>query len=138
MFNCDTASFKLTAIPRDHSDTAGRLTKSCHCHVPIHSYNHRVQAADLHLPLHYSTLPAAKFFARLALGNCRTVSINGLFMPMYTTLYDAIHKLIILSQLSKRISIYIVHIIILNLYFRHNFNGFIIVINFIFEYLMAF
>ena len=127
----------LTAIPRDHSDTAGRLTKSGHCHVPIYSYNHRVQAADLHLPLHYHTLPAAKFITRLALGKCRTVSINGLFIPLCTTLYDAINKLIILSQLSKRITIYI-HIIILNLYFKHNFNSFIIVITFTFEYLMAF
>jgi hypothetical protein len=54
---------------------------------------------------------------------------------MYTTLNDAIHKLLIITQLSKRINIY-VYIIILNLYFRHNFDGFIIVI--IFEYLMAF
>ena len=96
MFNCDTARFNLTAIPRDHSDSAGRLTKSGHCQAPIHSYNHRVQAADLHLPLLYRTLPAAKFITRLALGKCRIVSINGLFIPMYTTLYDAIHKLIII------------------------------------------
>jgi hypothetical protein len=137
MFNCHTARFNLTAIPRDHSDTAGRLTMSGHCQVAIHSHNHRVQAADLLLPLHYRIVWAAKFITRLALGKCRTVSINGLFIPMYITLYDAIHKLIILSQLSKRINIYI-YIIILNLYFRHNFNGFIIVITFIFEYLMAF
>ena len=107
MFNCETAPFNLTAIPRDHSDTAGRLTKSGHCHVPIHSYNHRVQAADLHLPLHYRTLLAAKFIIRLAPGKCRTVSINGLFIPMCTTLYDAIHKLIILSQLFERINVFI-------------------------------
>jgi hypothetical protein len=137
MFNYDTARLNLTAIPRDHSNTTGRLTKSGHRPVPIYSYNHREHAADLHLPLHYRTLPAAKFITRLALVKCRTVSINGLFITMCTTLYDAINKLIILSQLSKRINIYI-HIIILNLYFRHNFNGFIIVITFIFEYLMAF
>jgi hypothetical protein len=105
--NCDTALFHLTAIPRDHTDTAGRLTKSGHYHVPIHSYNHRVPVADLHLPLHNRTLAAAKFITRLALRKCRTVSINGLFIPMYTTLYDAIHKLIILNQLSKRINIHI-------------------------------
>jgi len=90
-----------------HSDSAGRLTKSGHCHVPIHSYNNRVQAADLYLPLQYRTLPAVKFITRLAPGKCHTVSINGLFIPMYTTLYDTIHKLIILSQLSKRINMFI-------------------------------
>jgi hypothetical protein len=104
MFNCDTARLNLTAIPRDHSDIAGRLTKSGHCHVPTHSYNHRVQATDLNLPLYYRKIPATKFITRLALGKCRTVSINGLFIPIYTALYDAIHKLIILSQLSKRIN----------------------------------
>ena len=102
------SAFKgLTAIPRDHSDTAGRLTKPGHCHMLIHSYNHRVQATDLHLPLHYRTLPAAKFITRLTLGKYHAVSINGLFIPIHTTLYDAIHKLIILTQLSKRINTYI-------------------------------
>jgi hypothetical protein len=88
-----------------------KLTKSGHCHVPIDPCNHRVQAADLQLPLHYRTLPATEFITRLALWNCRNVSINGLYITRCMTL--PISSLRSVSNLNGLIYTYILSFLII-------------------------
>jgi hypothetical protein len=116
-YDCDTAPFNLTAILRDHSDTAGRLTKSSHCHIPI------ITVCKLHIyTFHFTTAhyrqPYVSHVWRLA-NAVPYPSMDYLYLRIPRCMTLSISSLFSVSYPNGLIYIYI-YLFILNSYFRHN------------------